>query len=151
MCIPRQFGTNGSDVRFRSTWEKFAQLCCVAQANCALHIDSSNDCVIRATVGGTFGLFPRESAAKIGTLPKKRAGAFAPALSQILGEDRHVGLIVVHCNKDNCKCFLNPDSTFLQLRQGAAALAQPCRPGHRRSPPVLPLSQRRLRLYRLSA
>jgi hypothetical protein len=77
------------------------------------------------------GKLPQFSA----TLPKKRAGACTPALSQILGEDRHVGVIVVHCNKTNCNRNFVTNGDCPKLCPAAAAI----RAAAPRSPPVLPV------------
>ncbi|MFZ4688798.1 MAG: hypothetical protein ACOYLS_06150 [Polymorphobacter sp.] len=43
-----------------------------------------------------------EKGAKTPENHEKRAGVFTPARKSILGEDRHIGLIFVHCNTDFC-------------------------------------------------
>jgi hypothetical protein len=43
---------------------------------------------------------------------KKEAGSELPASSKILGEDRHIGLIFVHCSKADCNNNLHERSTF---------------------------------------
>jgi hypothetical protein len=43
---------------------------------------------------------------------KKRPVVEPPASSKILGEDRHIGLIFVHCSKAHCNNNLHGRSTF---------------------------------------
>jgi hypothetical protein len=58
---------------------------------------------------------------------KKRAGAMLRPVESILGEDRHDGLMVVHCNKDNCKMEnFGTEKKSNRLRTGRSSLVPQC-------------------------